>query len=95
MTQTAGCHPLPGCGRKRHDLTPSAPHTLPKDHFRSTPSSRLPKGEAAGRLWDGLVLVTGADGFFVIDRRYGISGAQPAETIAEVLDQTWADAEPA
>ena len=30
--------------------------------------------------------------FFVIDRRYGISGAQPAETIAEVLDQAWADA---
>ena len=30
--------------------------------------------------------------FFVIDRRYGISGAQPAETIAQVLDQAWADA---
>jgi predicted DsbA family dithiol-disulfide isomerase len=29
--------------------------------------------------------------FFVIDRRYGISGAQPAETIAEVLDRAWAD----
>jgi predicted DsbA family dithiol-disulfide isomerase len=33
--------------------------------------------------------------FFVIDRRYGISGAQPAETIAEVLDQAWADAKQA
>ena len=31
--------------------------------------------------------------FFVIDRRYGISGAQPAETIAQVLGQAWADAE--
>jgi predicted DsbA family dithiol-disulfide isomerase len=30
--------------------------------------------------------------FFVIDRRYGISGAQPAETIAQALDQAWADA---
>jgi predicted DsbA family dithiol-disulfide isomerase len=30
--------------------------------------------------------------FFVIDRRYGISGAQPAGTIAQVLDQAWADA---
>jgi predicted DsbA family dithiol-disulfide isomerase len=30
--------------------------------------------------------------FFVIDRRYGISGAQPAETIAQVLDQAWAEA---
>jgi len=27
-----------------------------------------PKGEAAGRLWDGLVLVTDADGFFELKR---------------------------
>jgi hypothetical protein len=26
----AGCHPLPGCDSRRHVLTPSAPHTLPK-----------------------------------------------------------------
>jgi predicted DsbA family dithiol-disulfide isomerase len=29
---------------------------------------------------------------FVIDRRYGISGAQPPEVIAQVLDQVWAEA---
>jgi len=29
--------------------------------------------------------------FFVIDRRYGISGAQPAETIAAVLERVWAE----
>ena len=29
---------------------------------------------------------------FVIDRRYGISGAQPPEVIAHVLDQAWAEA---
>lgn len=36
----------------------------------------------------------GASGvpFFVIDRRYGISGAQPAETIVQMLDRAWADA---
>jgi predicted DsbA family dithiol-disulfide isomerase len=28
--------------------------------------------------------------FFVIDRRYGISGAQPAEVITQALDQAWA-----
>jgi len=28
---------------------------------------------------------------FVIDRRYGISGAQPPEVIAQVLDQAWAE----
>jgi predicted DsbA family dithiol-disulfide isomerase len=35
----------------------------------------------------------GANGvpFFVIDRRYGISGAQPAEVIAQVLDKAWAE----
>jgi hypothetical protein len=27
-----------------------------------------PKGEAAGRLWDGLVLITGTDGFFELKR---------------------------
>jgi predicted DsbA family dithiol-disulfide isomerase len=36
----------------------------------------------------------GANGvpLFIIDRRYGISGAQPPEVIAQVLDQAWADA---
>jgi predicted DsbA family dithiol-disulfide isomerase len=29
--------------------------------------------------------------FFVLERRYGISGAQPAETIAEVLDRVWTE----
>jgi predicted DsbA family dithiol-disulfide isomerase len=34
--------------------------------------------------------VTGVP-FFVIDRRYGISGAQPAETITQVLEKAWAE----
>lgn len=29
--------------------------------------------------------------FVVIDRRYGISGAQPAQILAQVLDRAWAD----
>lgn len=29
--------------------------------------------------------------FFVLDRRYGISGAQPAETMAQALRHAWAD----
>ncbi len=39
----------------------------------------------------------GANGvpFYVIDRRYGVSGAQPAETFVEVLDRAWQDAHPA
>jgi predicted DsbA family dithiol-disulfide isomerase len=31
--------------------------------------------------------------FFVIDRRYGISGAQPAGAIAQVLHDAWAETE--
>ncbi len=31
--------------------------------------------------------------FFVIDRRYGISGAQPPEVMAQVLDRAWAGAD--
>ena len=36
----------------------------------------------------------GANGvpFFVVDRRYGISGAQPADVMTQTLDQAWADA---
>ena len=39
----------------------------------------------------------GASGvpFFVIDRRYGISGAQPAEVFSQALRQAWADGHPA
>ena len=33
--------------------------------------------------------------FFVIDRRYGISGAQPAETMGQVLERVWAETEAA
>jgi predicted DsbA family dithiol-disulfide isomerase len=31
--------------------------------------------------------------FFVIDRRYGISGAQPADAITQTLQRAWSDAE--
>ena len=34
--------------------------------------------------------VTGVP-FFVFDRRYAISGAQPAEAITEVLQQAWSE----
>jgi predicted DsbA family dithiol-disulfide isomerase len=29
--------------------------------------------------------------FFVLDRRYGVSGAQPADVLLQALDQTWAE----
>lgn len=32
--------------------------------------------------------------FFVIDRRYGVSGAQPKEAFAEVLEKAWSESHP-
>jgi predicted DsbA family dithiol-disulfide isomerase len=32
--------------------------------------------------------------FFVVDRRYGVSGAQPADVLRDVLERAWADAHP-
>lgn len=33
--------------------------------------------------------------FFVIDQKYGVSGAQPAEVFTQVLERAWADSHPA
>ena len=33
--------------------------------------------------------------FFVVDQKYGISGAQPVEVFTQVLDRAWSDAHPA
>ena len=33
--------------------------------------------------------------FFVVDRKYGVSGAQPPEALLQVLDRAWSDAEAA
>ena len=32
--------------------------------------------------------------FFVLDRRYGVSGAQPAEVLLGALNQAWAESRP-
>jgi predicted DsbA family dithiol-disulfide isomerase len=32
--------------------------------------------------------------FYVVDERYGLSGAQPTEVFAQVLDRAWADSHP-
>ena len=45
---------------------------------------------------EAMARALGATGvpLFVVDRRYGISGAQPAETITEVLERAWREAGP-
>ena len=32
--------------------------------------------------------------FFVLDRRYGVSGAQPADVLTQVLERAWAEPAP-
>ena len=32
--------------------------------------------------------------FFVVDRKYGAAGAQPAELLLQILERAWADANP-
>ena len=32
--------------------------------------------------------------FFVVDRTYGVSGAQPAEQLLEVLQRAWSETHP-
>ena len=32
--------------------------------------------------------------FFVVDRRYGVSGAQPADVLRQVLDKAWGERAP-
>ena len=43
---------------------------------------------------ESMAQALGATGvpLFVVDRKYGISGAQPAETISQVLARAWAEA---
>ena len=58
-----------------------AKEVLASDEF--TDSVRRDEREAAELGISGVP-------FFVIDRRYGISGAQPSELIQQALDQAWA-----
>ena len=51
---------------------------------------------AAVRQEGATAQALGATGvpFFVVDRKYGAAGAQPAELLLQVLERAWADANP-
>ncbi|MGY1720478.1 MULTISPECIES: DsbA family oxidoreductase [unclassified Blastococcus] len=51
---------------------------------------------AAVRQEGATAQALGATGvpFFVVDRKYGAAGAQPAELLLQVLERAWADAHP-
>ena len=57
-------------------------------HATRTPTRSRPTSARRRRL--------GATGvpFFVVDRTYGVSGAQPAEAFTQVLERSWAETHP-
>jgi predicted DsbA family dithiol-disulfide isomerase len=58
----------------------------------------LDSDEFAGQVQEDIAQAAafGANGvpFYVVDRKYGVSGAQPAETFAQVLQRAWDEAHP-
>jgi predicted DsbA family dithiol-disulfide isomerase len=59
---------------------------LASDRFRDEVWADIERAQAYG--------ATGVP-FFVVDQKYGVSGAQPAEMFTQVLERAWADAHPA
>ncbi|WP_110181777.1 DsbA family oxidoreductase [Nocardioides solisilvae] len=62
-------------------------------------SALLASDELTAEVWADMEQAQryGATGvpFFVVDGRYGVSGAQPADSLAQVLDRAWQEAHPA
>ncbi|MDQ1680055.1 MAG: hypothetical protein QOI42_914, partial [Frankiaceae bacterium] len=50
--------------------------------------------EVATDIRDARALGISGVPFFVADRRYGVSGAQPADVLLAMLERAWADAHP-
>lgn len=58
---------------------------LEEDRWETAVSQDLATAQTLG--------VTGVP-FFVLERKYGISGAQPVEVFSQALQQTWAESQP-
>ena len=67
---------------------------LPADRVAAV----LGSGEYADEVAADVAQATayGATGvpFFVVDRRYGVSGAQPAEVFSQLLERAWSESQP-
>jgi predicted DsbA family dithiol-disulfide isomerase len=67
---------------------------LEPDGVRSVLAGDAYSAEVRSDEREAAELGIGGVPFFVIDRRYGISGAQPAELIQQGLEQAWREARP-
>jgi predicted DsbA family dithiol-disulfide isomerase len=63
---------------------------LDREGAREALASRRYSARVAAEARDAAQLGATGVPFFVIDRKYGVAGAQPADTMLEVLQQAWA-----
>jgi len=67
---------------------------LDGDEARAVLESERFLGEVRADEREATALGISGVPFFVVDRRYGVSGAQPPEVLLEMLLRAWADAHP-
>jgi predicted DsbA family dithiol-disulfide isomerase len=67
---------------------------LDEDEVRSTLASDAYAKEVRADIQRARMFGIQGVPFFAIDEKYGVSGAQPAEVLKEVLQQAWTDAHP-
>ena len=99
------CGSRRSCSRR----TSSGPRTSPtttccvvrrrRSAWTPTPSRRFSRGDPYADAVEQDIreaAALGATGvpFFVIDRKYGVSGAQPAEVFTQVLERAWEESHP-
>ena len=64
---------------------------LEESRVREVLASREYADAVEADIQQAVAFGAGGVPFFVIDRRFGISGAQPAEVFAQVLEKAWAE----
>lgn len=67
---------------------------LDEERVRAVLASEEYAGEVAADVDQARAFGATGVPFFVVDRKYGISGAQPAEVFSQVLDQAWTESHP-
>ena len=67
---------------------------LPEDRVSQVLGSDEHADEVEADVAQATAYGAGGVPFFVVDRKYGVSGAQPAEVFTQVLERAWADSQP-
>jgi predicted DsbA family dithiol-disulfide isomerase len=68
---------------------------LPADRVAQVLASDEYAEEVAGDIAQARAYGANGVPFYVVDQRYGLSGAQPVEVFSQLLEQAWTDAHPA